>query len=69
MQGKDEYIGRTIAKPTVKMSNERYESPKFPPKLDWYQIYRGVTKAGEILASFELLQVYNVQSVTKACSN
>ncbi|XP_076803747.1 otoferlin-like isoform X4 [Clavelina lepadiformis] len=55
--GKDEYIGRTIAKPTVKMSNERYESPKFPPKLDWYQIYRGVTKAGEILASFELLQI------------
>nr|CAB3264595.1 otoferlin [Phallusia mammillata] len=55
--GKDEYIGRTIAKPLVKMSGERYEAPRFPPKLDWYQVYRGVTKAGEIMASFELLQI------------
>ena len=56
-QGKNEYIGRTIAKPLVKMVGERYEGPRFPPKLDWYQVYRGVTKAGEILAAFELLQV------------
>uniref|UniRef100_H2Z080 C2 domain-containing protein n=1 Tax=Ciona savignyi TaxID=51511 RepID=H2Z080_CIOSA len=55
--GKNEYIGRTIAKPVVKMSHERYEEPRFPSQLDWYQMYRGMTKAGEILAAFELLQV------------
>uniref|UniRef100_F6VBE4 C2 domain-containing protein n=1 Tax=Ciona intestinalis TaxID=7719 RepID=F6VBE4_CIOIN len=55
--GKNEYIGRTIAKPVVKMSSERYEEPRFPPQLDWFQVYRGMTKAGEVLAAFELLQV------------
>uniref|UniRef100_H2Z081 C2 domain-containing protein n=1 Tax=Ciona savignyi TaxID=51511 RepID=H2Z081_CIOSA len=55
--GKNEYIGRTIAKPVVKMSHERYEEPRFPSQLDWYQMYRGMTKAGEILAAFELLQI------------
>jgi len=46
-----------MAKPVVKMSSEKYEGPRFPAKLDWYQIYRGSTVAGEILAAFELLQV------------
>uniref|UniRef100_F6VBD0 C2 domain-containing protein n=1 Tax=Ciona intestinalis TaxID=7719 RepID=F6VBD0_CIOIN len=55
--GKNEYIGRTIAKPVVKMSSERYEEPRFPPQLDWFQVYRGMTKAGEVLAAFELLQI------------
>ncbi|XP_077968337.1 otoferlin-like isoform X2 [Styela clava] len=54
--GNNEYIGRTMAKPLVKMSWEKYEK-KFPPQLDWYQIYRGSTRAGELLASFELLQM------------
>lgn len=56
VQGDNEYIGRTIAKPLVKMTSEKYEK-KFPPQLDWYQVYRGSMKAGELLASFELLQV------------
>ncbi|XP_078483992.1 otoferlin isoform X2 [Ciona intestinalis] len=55
--GKNEYIGRTIAKPVVKMSSERYDEPRFPPQLDWFQVYRGMTKAGEVLAAFELLQI------------
>ena len=46
-----------MAKPIVKMSSEKYEAPRFPAKLDWYQIFRGSTVAGEILAAFELLQV------------
>ena len=62
-QGKDEFIGRAFAKPVVKMSKEAYELPRFPPKLDWYQAYRGSNKSGEILASFELLQV------SERCSN
>ena len=42
------------------MHDEPYELPKFPPKLDWFQTYRGTNKAGEILASFELLQVRSI---------
>ncbi len=40
------------------MSHERYERPNFPPNLEWFDIYRGSDKAGELLAAFELLQVY-----------
>ena len=39
------------------MKDEKYESPKFPPHLEWWDIYRGSDKAGELLACFELLQV------------
>lgn len=56
-QGKSEFIGRALTKPVVKMSNEKYTSPKFPPRLEWWDIYRGQDKAGELLACFELLQV------------
>ena len=56
-QGKSEFIGRTMAKPVVKMSNEKYESPNFPPHLEWHDVFRGEDKAGELLATFELLQV------------
>ncbi|XP_061425557.1 otoferlin-like isoform X3 [Lethenteron reissneri] len=55
--GKAEFIGRALAKPVVKISTEPYEPPRFPPMLDYYQIYRGPVTAGELLASFELLQV------------
>ncbi|CAM9619692.1 unnamed protein product [Lampetra fluviatilis] len=55
--GKAEFIGRALAKPVVKISTEPYEPPRFPPMLDYYQIYRGPLTAGELLASFELLQV------------
>ncbi|XP_014771959.1 otoferlin isoform X1 [Octopus bimaculoides] len=54
--GKAEFIGRAIAKPVVKMYNEKYCKPKFPPKLEWWDIYRGSDHAGELLAAFELLQ-------------
>ncbi|XP_064604472.1 otoferlin-like [Liolophura sinensis] len=55
--GKSEFIGRALTKPVVKMSNEKYTSPKFPPRLEWWDIYRGQDKAGELLACFELLQL------------
>ncbi|XP_074640585.1 otoferlin-like isoform X2 [Tubulanus polymorphus] len=55
--GKSEFIGRAIAKPIVKLSNEKYDKPKFPAQLDWWDIYRGPDHAGELLASFELLQL------------
>ncbi|XP_078397631.1 otoferlin isoform X1 [Cetorhinus maximus] len=55
--GKAEYIGRTFSKPVVKMAEEEYGPPRFPPQLEYYQIYRGNTTAGDLLAAFELLQI------------
>ncbi|KAK3090409.1 hypothetical protein FSP39_011632 [Pinctada imbricata] len=54
--GKSEFIGRALGKPVVKMKDEAYTSPRFPPQLEWWDIYRGPDKAGELLACFELLQ-------------
>ncbi|XP_062857468.1 otoferlin isoform X2 [Trichomycterus rosablanca] len=55
--GKAEFIGRTFAKPLTKMVDEHYGPPRFPPQLEYYQIYRGNSSAGELLAAFELLQI------------
>ncbi|XP_062379458.1 otoferlin-like [Sardina pilchardus] len=55
--GKAEFMGRTFAKPITKMSDEYYGPPRFPPQLEYYQIYRGNCTAGEMLAAFELLQI------------
>lgn len=51
--GKSEFIGRAIAKPHVKTLNDDYKKPS----LEWYEITRGLDHAGELLATFELLQV------------
>lgn len=50
-------MGRTFAKPLVKMADEAYCPPRFPSQLEYYQIYRGNATAGDLLAAFELLQV------------
>lgn len=50
-------MGRTFAKPLVKMADEAYCPPRFPPQLEYFQIYRGTATAGDLLAAFELLQV------------
>ncbi|XP_062825276.1 otoferlin isoform X5 [Anolis carolinensis] len=55
--GKADFMGRTFAKPVVKMSDEEYCPPRFPPQLEYYQIYRGNSTAGDLLAAFELLQI------------
>uniref|UniRef100_A0A8C8VKP5 Otoferlin n=1 Tax=Pelusios castaneus TaxID=367368 RepID=A0A8C8VKP5_9SAUR len=55
--GKADFMGRTFAKPVVKMSDEHYGPPRFPPQLEYYQIYRGNATAGDLLAAFELLQI------------
>ncbi|XP_052775587.1 otoferlin-like isoform X2 [Mya arenaria] len=54
--GKSEFIGRALCKPVVKLSTEKYNGPKFPPLLEWWDIFRGPDRAGELLAAFELLQ-------------
>uniref|UniRef100_A0A673UE26 Otoferlin n=1 Tax=Suricata suricatta TaxID=37032 RepID=A0A673UE26_SURSU len=55
--GKADFMGRTFAKPVVKMAGEAYCPPRFPPQLEYYQIYRGNATAGDLLAAFELLQI------------
>ncbi|MEQ2250937.1 hypothetical protein ILYODFUR_006002, partial [Ilyodon furcidens] len=65
--GKAEFIGRTFAKPTIKMCDERYGPPRFPPQLEYYQIYRGNSTAGELLAAFELLQIpFDTEEIRRA---
>lgn len=56
--GKSEFIGRTMAKPHVKLREDKYVKPAFPPPLEWFTITRGVDHAGELLAAFELLEIY-----------
>ena len=36
----------------MKLEEEAYD----PAQLDWFDIYRGIAKAGQLLASFELLE-------------
>ncbi|CAH1119596.1 unnamed protein product [Phaedon cochleariae] len=55
--GKSEFIGRTMAKPSVKLKDEPYLKPKFPPSLEWFPVTRGTDRAGEVLAAFELLEI------------
>ncbi|XP_077301198.1 ferlin family C2 domain-containing myoferlin misfire [Arctopsyche grandis] len=55
--GKSEFIGRAMAKPIVKSIDDPYVKPLFPPSLEWYEITRGLNHAGELLATFELLEI------------
>ncbi|XP_061563483.1 otoferlin isoform X3 [Cololabis saira] len=65
--GKAEFIGRTFAKPTIKMCDEHYGPPRFPPQLEYYQIFRGNCTAGELLAAFELLQIpFDTEEIRRA---
>ncbi|XP_063079434.1 otoferlin [Engraulis encrasicolus] len=65
--GKAEFIGRSFAKPLTKMIDEHYGPPRFPPQLEYYQVFRGNCWAGELLAAFELLQVpYDDEEIRRA---
>ncbi|CAH1371731.1 unnamed protein product, partial [Tenebrio molitor] len=55
--GKSEFIGRALAKSHVKLREENYCKPKFPPSLEWFDVSRGTDHAGELLATFELLEL------------
>lgn len=44
------------------MCDEHYGPPRFPPQLEYYQVYRGNCTAGELLAAFELLQVTHART-------
>lgn len=51
--GKSEFIGRTIAKPHIKLKENAY----ITPTLEWFDITRGLDNAGELLAAFEMIEI------------
>ncbi|XP_059897346.1 otoferlin isoform X3 [Gadus macrocephalus] len=68
--GKAEFIGRAFAKPITKMCDEHYGPPRFPPQLEYYQLYRGNNTAGDLLAAFELLQMpFDEEEMRRALIN
>ncbi|XP_048364575.1 fer-1-like protein 6 isoform X2 [Sphaerodactylus townsendi] len=51
--GKSEYIGSTVASPVVTLAGDKYD----PPKLCYHPVYCGNLSGGDLLATFELLQI------------
>lgn len=61
--GKSEFIGRTIARPRIKLKENAYVTPT----LEWFDITRGHDNAGELLAAFEMIELgsENVPNLTE----
>uniref|UniRef100_U3JIL2 Fer-1 like family member 6 n=1 Tax=Ficedula albicollis TaxID=59894 RepID=U3JIL2_FICAL len=57
--GKAEYIGSTVAAPVVRLAHQNYE----PPKLSYHPVHCGSLSGGDLLATFELLEV-NFSTIT-----
>lgn len=57
IQGQNELIGEFEARTIIKLAEEKYIHPKFPPKLEWYFVTHFGESAGQVLAAFELLEV------------
>lgn len=55
--GKSEFIGRTLVKPSIKSLEDIRDRPPSLPALEWHDIRRGDDMAGELLATFELLEI------------
>nr|XP_030122517.3 fer-1-like protein 6 isoform X2 [Taeniopygia guttata] len=51
--GKAEYIGSTVAAPVVRLAHQYYE----PPKLCYHPVHCGSLSGGDLLATFELLEI------------
>nr|XP_005479778.1 fer-1-like protein 6 [Zonotrichia albicollis] len=51
--GKAEYIGSTVAAPVVRLAHQNYE----PPKLCYHPVHCGSLSGGDVLATFELLEI------------
>ncbi|EDO36863.1 predicted protein, partial [Nematostella vectensis] len=61
--GKDEFMGRCVVKPLVKLNGQGPPAPR----LLWYDVERGDEYGGEILAAFELflVSITKVQNASK----
>ncbi|XP_078046839.1 otoferlin [Augochlora pura] len=55
--GIKEFCGRCTAIPLVKLAEETYSPPDFPPKLEWYKFKSQRDSTGSVLAAFELIEV------------
>ncbi|XP_032560875.1 fer-1-like protein 4 [Chiroxiphia lanceolata] len=51
--GSPEFLGQTFAVPQVKLVDERYTKPA----LQFFDFYRGTRAAGELIATFELIEL------------
>ncbi|KOB67239.1 Otoferlin [Operophtera brumata] len=59
--GKSEFIGRTLVKPFIKSLEDIRDRPPCLPALEWHDIRRGDDMAGELLATFELLELVDAE--------
>nr|XP_034175477.1 otoferlin-like [Osmia lignaria] len=64
--GNKEFCGRCIAIPLVKLAEETYSPPDFPPKLEWYKFKSQRDCSGSVLAAFELIEVEDDESVDRS---
>ncbi|XP_074657543.1 otoferlin-like [Tubulanus polymorphus] len=63
LMGDPEFLGRSIIIPNVVMLNDEYQLPT----LEWWDIYRGQLKAGELLSAFELIQTDSSGQLPPGC--
>ena len=52
--GKAEFLGRSTGKPHVYLEEDGDYSP---PKLEWFQIYRGNEEAGKICCVYRIILI------------
>ena len=45
-----------MSRPLVKLMDDPYGKPLFPPKLEWFDIFRGENPSGELLAAYEFFE-------------
>ncbi|XP_046143744.1 otoferlin-like [Osmia bicornis bicornis] len=64
--GNKEFCGRCTAIPLVKLAEETYSPPDFPPKLEWYKFKSQRDCSGSVLAAFELIEVEDDESVDRS---
>ncbi|XP_076648742.1 otoferlin [Halictus rubicundus] len=66
--GIKEFCGRCTAIPLVKLAEETYSPPDFPPKLEWYKFKSQRDSSSSVLAAFELIEVVEDETTDKPIS-
>lgn len=56
LQSPPEFLGQFECRASVKLAQDRYAKPLFPPTLNWLPVYNRNRRVGEILSAFELIQ-------------
>ncbi|KAK5642454.1 hypothetical protein RI129_008621 [Pyrocoelia pectoralis] len=54
---KTQFLGRCTFYPNIKMADEPYKPPNYPPKLVWRRVLSNYETVGEILATVEALEI------------